>query len=103
LGERHHILAQNNIFSLLLRQQYLSKPAATFISIWQNALYRTAKMFLPCETMRCCQGHKGTFPISLSFRAGQAALSSGVYKAIHSNNHVPSHFVIAIHGEIFPN
>lgn len=41
--------------------------------------------------------------MSLSFRAGQAALSSGVYKAIHVNNHVPSHFVIAIHGEIFPN
>jgi hypothetical protein len=32
--------------------------------------------------------------VSLSFAAGQAALCSGVYKAIHANNHVLSHFVI---------
>jgi hypothetical protein len=53
--------------------------------------------------MRRCQGDKGIFLMSLSFAAGQAALYSGVYKAIHTNNHLPSHFVIALHGEIFPN
>jgi len=58
---------------------------------------------LHCETMRRCQGDKGIFLMSLSFAAGQAALYSGVYKAIHANNHLPSHFVIALHGEIFPN
>jgi len=41
--------------------------------------------------------------MSLNFAAGQAALCSGVYKAIHANNHVLSHFVIALHGDIFPN
>jgi len=41
--------------------------------------------------------------MSLSFAVGLAALSSGVYKAIHANNHAPSHFVIALRGEIFPS
>lgn len=41
--------------------------------------------------------------MSLSFAAGEAALCSGVYKTIHSNNHVLSHFVIALPGDIFPN
>jgi hypothetical protein len=41
--------------------------------------------------------------VSLSFAAGQAALCSGVYTAIHANNHVLSHFMIALHGGTFPN
>jgi len=41
--------------------------------------------------------------MSLSFEAGQTARSSGVYKTVHANNHIPPHFVIALHGEIFPN
>ena len=40
--------------------------------------------------------------MSLSFAAAQTALSSGVYKAIHTNNHIPPHFVVALHGETFP-
>jgi hypothetical protein len=41
--------------------------------------------------------------MSLSFTAGQSALSSGVYKAIHAKNHILPHFVIALHDEVFPN
>lgn len=41
--------------------------------------------------------------MSLSFTAGQSALSSGVYKVIHANSHTPPHFVIALHGEMFPS
>jgi hypothetical protein len=38
-----------------------------------------------------------------SFAADQTAHSSGVYKAIHSNIHIPPHYVIALHGETFRN
>ena len=35
------------------------------------------------------------------FRAGDKAVFSGVYKAIHDKDHVPPHYVTAIYGEIF--
>jgi len=38
-----------------------------------------------------------------SFAADQPAHSSGAYKAIHANNHIPPHDVIALHGETVPN
>lgn len=41
--------------------------------------------------------------MSLRFAVGQKVLSSGVYKTIHANNHIPPHFVIAVHGETFSN
>ncbi|HWY56048.1 MAG TPA: hypothetical protein VNZ03_16395 [Terriglobales bacterium] len=37
------------------------------------------------------------------FRAGDKAVFSGVYKAIHEKDHVPPHYVTAIYGEIFPH
>lgn len=41
--------------------------------------------------------------MTLSFIANQTALSSGVYKAVHANNHIAPHYVIALHGDTFPN
>jgi hypothetical protein len=38
-----------------------------------------------------------------SFVADQPVYSSGAYKAIHANKHIPAHYVIALHGETFPN
>ncbi|HEX6505801.1 MAG TPA: hypothetical protein VF011_21370 [Terriglobales bacterium] len=38
-----------------------------------------------------------------SFAAGETAHTSGVYKAIHANNHIPAHYIIARYGDTFPN
>lgn len=40
--------------------------------------------------------------MSLGFAAGQTVRLSGVYRTIHVGNHIPRHFLIALHGEIFP-
>jgi hypothetical protein len=37
-----------------------------------------------------------------SFVADQIAHSSGVYKAIHTNDHTPPHHVLALNGDTFP-
>jgi hypothetical protein len=29
--------------------------------------------------------------------------NSGVYKAIHANDHIQSHYVTALYGDTFPN
>jgi len=41
--------------------------------------------------------------MSLRFAPGQTTILSGVYRAIHADNHIPRHFLIALHGETFPN
>lgn len=41
--------------------------------------------------------------MSMTFTAGQTALSSGVYKAVHANNRIAPHYVLALHGDTFPN
>ncbi len=38
-----------------------------------------------------------------SFTAGQKAHSSGVYKAVHSNNHIPPHYITVLAGDTFPD
>ncbi len=38
-----------------------------------------------------------------SFVAGEEAHSSGMYKAIHADNHIPPHYITALNGETFPN
>jgi hypothetical protein len=37
------------------------------------------------------------------FEPGQKAMSSGVFKAVHANNHVPPHYVTVVYGDVFPN
>jgi hypothetical protein len=37
------------------------------------------------------------------FAPGSKAELSGVYKAVHENEHVPSHYVTALYGDVFPN
>lgn len=34
--------------------------------------------------------------------AGEKVRTSGVYKVVHANEHIPAHYVIAVFGETFP-
>lgn len=36
------------------------------------------------------------------FQAGDTVPASGVYKVVHHNTHIPTHYVTAIYGDTFP-
>ena len=36
------------------------------------------------------------------FQAGDTVPASGVYKVLHNNTHIPTHYVTAIYGDTFP-
>jgi hypothetical protein len=36
------------------------------------------------------------------YRAGQMVPATGVYKAVHTNEHIPAHYVTALFGDTFP-
>jgi hypothetical protein len=36
------------------------------------------------------------------FQAGDTVPASGVYKVVHHNSHIPTHYVTAIYGDTFP-
>ena len=36
-------------------------------------------------------------------KAGGTVPTSGTYKVVHANTHIPSHYVTAIYGETFPH
>jgi len=36
------------------------------------------------------------------FRAGDTVPGSGIYKVVHHNTHIPTHYVTAIYGDTFP-
>jgi hypothetical protein len=36
------------------------------------------------------------------FNAGDTVTKSGVYKAVHAQQHTPAHYVTAIYGDTFP-
>lgn len=38
-----------------------------------------------------------------SFQANRRAESSGIYRVIHANSHIPAHYVLVLDGDIFPN
>lgn len=40
--------------------------------------------------------------MSDSFQAGDTVPASGVYKVVHHNTHIPTHYVTAIYGDTFP-
>lgn len=66
-----------------------------------NETYMTGSQLLGC--VRQCRDSKEELPpMGLILAAGQTARSSGVYKTIHANNHIPPHFVIVLHGETLP-
>jgi hypothetical protein len=36
------------------------------------------------------------------FQAGDTVPASGVYKVVHHNTHIPTHYVTVIYGDTFP-
>ena len=64
------------------------------------AAYNARIVRMSCST-DCEQGEKKLMADLL--KAGGTVPTSGAYKVVHTNTHIPSHYVTAIYGETFPH